>query len=199
MQRDALFDSRDLFDAARNDGDPTLRGNYFLLAGSGGALADAGLAVLAHAALSVEPDFDRYADTANAFYEGCRVDRRVRAEAPGSRISHLFQTNSPGATGSTRSQPPCSLAMNEVSTTTATRAAPDRRQWGGAEMIAPASGVILLSCERRTTQYRLDSHRRLEMPIGGSPRADPHQRLYIRSKAASSSAREALSIDALVP
>ena len=43
--------------------------------------AEAGLAVLAHAALFVEPDFDRYADAANAFYEGCRLDRRVRAEA----------------------------------------------------------------------------------------------------------------------
>ena len=42
---------------------------------------EAGLAVLAHAALFVEPDFDRYADAANAFYEGCRLDRRVRAEA----------------------------------------------------------------------------------------------------------------------
>ncbi len=42
---------------------------------------EAGLAVLAHAALFVERDFDRYADAANAFYDGCRLDRRVRAEA----------------------------------------------------------------------------------------------------------------------
>jgi hypothetical protein len=66
-------------------------------------------------------------------------------------------------------------------------------------MIAPGSGVIVSSWERCATQYRLDSHRLLEMPIGCSRRADPHQRLFIRSKAASSSAREALSIDALVP
>jgi lipoate-protein ligase A len=47
----------------------------------GAGTDEAGLTVLAHASLFVERDFDRYADAANAFYDGCRLDRRVRAEA----------------------------------------------------------------------------------------------------------------------
>lgn len=41
----------------------------------------AGVAVLAHAAVFVTADFRPYVDAANAFYAACGLDRRVRAEA----------------------------------------------------------------------------------------------------------------------